>query len=153
MLFSGRKNRIRIAVVFAVLTVSAVFTACGSDEPGYYLTVNEQGAGSKDPGYLHISMEDAKWYLAERSDYILLDVRTEDEYKSGHIPGAINLPNEEIGDTEIPELPDKSKKLLVYCRTGRRSKEASEKLVKLGYTGVMEFGGITDWDGEIVTGE
>ena len=87
--------------------------------------------------------------MKKESGYIILDVRRADEYAAGHIPGAINLPNEEIGANEIPELPDKSQLILVYCRSGRRSKEASEKLVKLGYTNIVEFGGILDWKGEM----
>ena len=70
-----------------------------------------------------------------------------------HIPGAINIPNETIGTEDIPELPDKEQLILVYCRSGNRSKQASEKLVKLGYTNIVEFGGINDWTGETVSGE
>ena len=84
---------------------------------------------------------------------VLLDVRTLEEYREGHIPGAINIPNETIGDQDIPELPDKEQLILVYCRSGNRSKQASEKLVKLGYTNIVEFGGINDWTGETVSGE
>jgi rhodanese-related sulfurtransferase len=96
-------------------------------------------------------MDEAVEIMAEERGYIILDVRRPDEYASGHIPNAINVPNETIGTDEIPELPDKKQLILVYCRSGRRSKEASEKLVKLGYTNVAEFGGILDWTGEIVT--
>ena len=84
---------------------------------------------------------------------VLLDVRTPEEYREGHIPGAINIPNETIGTEDIPELPDKEQLILVYCRSGNRSKQASEKLVKLGYTNIVEFGGINDWTGETVSGE
>lgn len=98
--------------------------------------------------YRQISMEEAVEMMKKESGYIILDVRRPDEYAEGHIPGAINLPNEDIGATEIPELPDKAQLILVYCRSGRRSKEASEKLVKLGYTNIVEFGGILDWKGE-----
>lgn len=75
------------------------------------------------------------------------------EFAAGHIPKAINVPNETIGTADIPELPDKDQLIMVYCRSGRRSKEASEKLVKLDYTNIVEFGGILDWKGEIITGE
>jgi rhodanese-related sulfurtransferase len=78
-------------------------------------------------------------------------VRRPDEFATGHIPSAINIPNESIGSEEISALPDKQQLILVYCRSGRRSKEAADKLVKLGYTNVVEFGGIQDWKGEIVT--
>ena len=98
--------------------------------------------------YRQISMDEAVEMMKKESGYIILDVRRPDEYAEGHIPGAINLPNEDIGTAEIPELPDKAQLILVYCRSGRRSKEASEKLVKLGYTNIVEFGGILDWKGE-----
>ena len=105
--------------------------------------------GSSSSGYRQISMDEAVKMMKDEKDYIILDARRPDEYAEGHIPGAINVPNEEIGTTDIAELPDKSQLILVYCRSGRRSKEASEKLVKLGYTNIVEFGGILDWKGEI----
>ena len=98
--------------------------------------------------YRQISMDEAVEIMKKETGYIILDVRRPDEYAEGHIPGAINVPNEDIGDSEISELPDKTQLILVYCRSGRRSKEASEKLVKLGYTNIVEFGGILDWKGE-----
>ena len=106
-------------------------------------------AGSSSSGYRQISMDEAVKMMRDEKDYIILDVRRPDEFAEGHIPGAINVPNEEIGTTEIAELPQKSQLILVYCRSGRRSKEASEKRVKLGYTNIVEFGGILDWKGEI----
>ena len=99
--------------------------------------------------YRQISMLQAVDMMESESDYIILDVRRADEFAEGHIPGAINVANESIGTEQIPELPDKAQLILVYCRSGRRSKEASEKLVKLGYTSIVEFGGILDWKGEI----
>ena len=105
--------------------------------------------GSSSSGYRRISMDDAVKMMRDEKNYIILDVRRPDEYAEGHIPGEINVPNEEIGADEISELPDKSQLILVYCRSGRRSKEASEKLVKLGYTNIVEFGGILDYKGEI----
>ena len=102
--------------------------------------------------YRQITMDEAAEMMAEESDYIILDVRRPDEFAAGHIPNAINVPNETIGTSEIPELPNKAQLIMVYCRSGRRSKEASEKLLKLGYTNIVEFGGILDWKGEIVTG-
>ena len=88
----------------------------------------------------------------EESGYIILDVRTAEEYSEKHIPGAVNVPNEIIGSAGIPELPDKAQLILVYCRSGNRSKQAAEKLAKLGYTNIVEFGGIHDWTGETVGG-
>ena len=101
--------------------------------------------------YRQISMDEAVAMMTEKTGYIILDVRRADEFAAGHIPGAINVANESIGTDEIPELPDKDQLIMVYCRSGRRSKEATEKLVKLGYTNIVEFGGILDWKGEIVT--
>ena len=100
--------------------------------------------------YRQITMNEAVKIIEEESGYIILDVRRPDEFAAGHIPNAVNLPNENIGTTEIPELPNKEQMILVYCRSGRRSKEASEKLVKLGYSNVVEFGGILDWKGDII---
>ena len=99
--------------------------------------------------YRSITMDDAVTMMAQETGYIILDVRRPDEFAAGHIPNAINVPNESIGTDEIPELPNKDQLIMVYCRSGRRSKEASEKLVKLGYTNIVEFGGILDWKGEI----
>ena len=101
--------------------------------------------------YRQITMDEAVTMMAQETGYIILDVRRPDEFAAGHIPNAINVPNESIGTDEIPELPNKDQLIMVYCRSGRRSKEASEKLVKLGYTNIVEFGGILDWKGEIVT--
>ena len=105
--------------------------------------------GSSSLGYRQISMNEAVKMMKDEKNYIILDARSPDEYAEGHIPGAINVPNEEIGTAEIAKLPSKSQLILVYCRSGRRSKEASEKLVKLGYTNIVEFGGIQDYEGEI----
>jgi rhodanese-related sulfurtransferase len=89
--------------------------------------------------------------MEKEKDYIILDVRRPDEFAEKHIPGAINIPNEIIGTEEIKELPNKKQLILVYCRSGNRSKQASEKLVKLGYTNIVEFGGIIDWTGETIS--
>ena len=99
--------------------------------------------------YRSITMDEAVTMMSRETGYIILDVRRPDEFSAGHIPNAINVPNETIGTAEIPELPDKDQLIMVYCRSGRRSKEAGEKLVKLGYTNIVEFGGILDWKGEI----
>ncbi len=101
--------------------------------------------------YRQISMKEAVELMAEEDGYILLDVRRADEFAAGHIPGAIHVANESIGSEEIPELPDPDQLILVYCRSGNRSKQAAQKLVALGYTNIVEIGGILDWPGEIVT--
>ena len=91
--------------------------------------------------------------MKDESGYLIVDVRTPEEFAEGHIPGAINVPNEEIG-TEMPDaLPDKDQLLLVYCRRGNRSKDSSQKLADMGYTNVYEFGGIETWTGDVVTEE
>ena len=99
--------------------------------------------------YRQITMDEAVIMMEQEQGYIILDVRRPDEFAAGHIPNAINVPNESIGTDEIAELPNKNQLIMVYCRSGRRSKEASEKLVKLGYTNIVEFGGILDWKGDI----
>ena len=98
----------------------------------------------------HVSMDEIVQIMNKNTDYIILDVRTIAEYNEGHIPNAICIPNETIGSNTISELPDKEQLILVYCRSGNRSKQAAEKLKKLGYTNLIEFGGIIDWKGEIV---
>ena len=104
-----------------------------------------------EASYQQISMDEAIAIMESESDYIILDVRTTEEFADKHIPDAINIPNETIGTEDIPELPDKDQLILVYCRSGNRSKQASDKLVGLGYTNIVEFGGINDWPGETVS--
>lgn len=108
-------------------------------------------APAEEITYRQVNMDEAITMMEEGSGYIILDVRTPGEFEEKHIPGAINVANETIGTDEIPELPDKDQLILVYCRSGNRSKQASEKLVALGYTNIVEFGGINDWPGETVT--
>ena len=105
-----------------------------------------------EASYQQISMDEAIAIMESESDYIILDVRTPEEFADKHIPNAINIPNETIGTEDIPELPDKDQLILVYCRSGNRSKQASDTLVGLGYTNIVEFGGINDWPGETVSG-
>ena len=91
--------------------------------------------------------------MEEDNGHVILDVRREDEYATGHIPGAICIPNETIYKDRPEELPDLDQVILVYCRSGNRSKRAARMLYEMGYTQVYEFGGIIDWTGEIVTDE
>ena len=100
--------------------------------------------------YEQISGAQAKALMDSESGYIIIDARTQSEYDEGHIPGAILIPEYEIAARAENELPDKNQLILVYCRSGRRSKIAAEELVKLGYTNVKEFGGIIDWEYETV---
>ena len=122
-----------------ILLFALIFTGCAGI------------SNNQTKTYRSITMDEAVTMMAQENGYIILDVRRPDEFAAGHIPNAINVPNESIGTDEIPELPNKDQLIMVYCRSGRRSKEASEKLVKLGYTNIVEFGGILDWKGEIVT--
>lgn len=105
----------------------------------------------KTTGYRQVTTEEAVNIMQTEENYVILDVRTAQEFASGHIPGAVLLPNETIGTEDIPLLPDKDQLILVYCRSGNRSKQAAEKLAQLGYTNIVEFGGINSWTGEIVT--
>ena len=105
---------------------------------------------SDSANYEQISGAEAKALMDSERGYIIIDARTQEEYDQGHIPGAILIPEYEIADRAEKELHDKNQLILVYCRSGRRSKIAAEELVKLGYTNVKEFGGIIDWEYEIV---
>ena len=114
------------------------------------LTGCAQPSNSSAASYKQITQEKAKEMMAKDDGHIIVDVRRQDEYDEGHIPGALLIPNESITDKKPEELPDLNQIVLVYCRSGRRSKEASQKLADIGYTNVYEFGGINTWTGEIV---
>ena len=101
--------------------------------------------------YKQISQEQAKEMMEKDDGHVVVDVRRQDEYDAGHIPGAILIPNESINKDQPEELPDLDQIILVYCRSGNRSKQAAQKLFDMGYRNIYEFGGITDWTGEIVT--
>ena len=136
-----------IALLLA-LTMLFALAGCGaSDSEG------SDPAGSDSAGYTQISQEEAIAMMEENSGYLIVDVRTQEEFDSGHIPDAICIPNEEIGDATPAQLTDPEQMLFIYCRSGRRSKEAAQKLADLGYTNVYEIGGINTWPGEVVTGE
>ena len=120
-------------LVFLLLAVM-MLTACGQDKE------NGQGAA-----YLNITAEEAKQIMDSEEGYIILDVREQDEYDAGHIPGAILIPYTQIAEKAEEVLTDKNQLILVYCRSGRRSKIAAEALLELGYTNIKEFGGIIDW--------
>lgn len=123
----------------------------GADGPTSVFVVGKLGdeSGGDTMGYTQINMDVAKSIFEVPGEYIILDVRRADEFAEGHIPGAINVANEDIGDSDIAELPDKNQTIYVYCRSGNRSKQAAEKLVNMGYNNIIEFGGIIDWTGEI----
>ena len=109
-------------------------------------------ASQKATSFTRISMEEAKKMMGLDDGHVIVDVRTEEEYSSGHIPGAICIPNETIYKDRPSALPDLDQVILVYCRSGNRSKRSARMLYEMGYTNVYEFGGIIDWDGEIETG-
>ena len=111
------------------------------------------GCGAEDaPTYRQVSSDEAAAMMASESDYLILDVRTREEYEQGHIPGAVCVPNESIGSGELSALPRKDQLILVYCRSGNRSKQAAQKLADAGYTNIVEFGGILSWTGDTVSG-
>ena len=127
----------------------AVSIIGGADGPTSVFIAGKLGGTENMETYTSISMEEAKEAFAQEGSYIIVDVRRADEYAQGHIPGAINIANEEIIDDDPAELSDKDQLIYVYCRSGRRSQEAAAKLAALGYSNVIEFGGIMDWTGEI----
>ena len=124
-------------LVFLLLAVM-MLTACGQDKE------NDQGVV-----YVNITAEEAKQIMDTEEGYIILDARTQEEYDEGHIPAAIVISHEEITEKAEEMLTDKNQLILVYCRSGRRSKIAAEALVELGYTNIKEFGGIIDWSYEV----
>lgn len=109
-------------------------------------------AAPEAPSYRQVSQEEAKALMETEEGYILLDVRTQEEFNAQHIPGAICIPNETIGTEPPAELPNKDQLILIYCRSGNRSKQSAQKLAEMGYTNVVEFGGINSWTGETVEG-
>ncbi|MDO4492026.1 MAG: rhodanese-like domain-containing protein [Lachnospiraceae bacterium] len=149
------KKRTITGVLAAVLLITAgtvvfkknqsVSIIGGADGPTTIFITGKQEAAV----YQSISMEEAQAAFELDGSYVILDVRRADEYAEGHIPGAINIANEDIQDKEPDELPVKDQIIYVYCRSGRRSVEAATKLAALGYTNVIECGGILDWTGDI----
>ena len=129
-------KKLKGLIIMLLISLSMFgLTACGGDNKGSY----EQ-----------ITPQQAKEIIDTEQDYIIIDARTKEEFAEGHIENAILIPEYEIANRAEKELPDKEQLILVYCRSGRRSKIASEELVKLGYTNVKEFGGIIDWPYDIV---
>ena len=132
-----------------ILLLGLLLTGCGNAGNDSANVTSENSSAT----YTQISQEEAKEMMGKDDDHIVVDVRRADEYAAGHIPGAILIPNEEIGTEQPAELPDLDQIILIYCRSGNRSKQASQKLADMGYTNVYEFGGIIDWTGEVVTGD
>lgn len=134
--------------------VAAIIVAAAAAAVFFFMISKKDIADGPDMErtYTQISMDEARAMMEKDDGHIVVDVRRVDEYEEGHIPGAICIPNEEIGDKKPDALPDTDQIILVYCRSGRRSKEASQKLFDMGYTNVYEFGGILDWTWETETG-
>ena len=131
-------KKVKGLIILLLISLSLFgMTACGSEN-------------GKSSTYEQITAEQAKTIMDTEKDYIIIDARTEEEFAEGHIENAILIPEYEIARRAEKELPDKEQLILVYCRSGRRSKIASEELVKLGYTNVKEFGGIIDWPYDVV---
>jgi len=124
--------------LFFIILAVMLFTACGQTKEK-----------DREAAYMSITVEEAKKIMDSQEGYIILDVRTQEEYDEGHIPGAILIPHTEVETRAEENLPDKDQLILVYCRSGRRSKMAAEILVELGYTNIREFGGIIDWPYEV----
>lgn len=125
-------------ILILLLMAAMLLTACGK--------ANEN---DREAVYMNITAEEAKQIMDSEEGYVILDVRTQEEYDEGHIPGAVLIPNTEIEARAEEELPDKEQVILVYCRSGNRSKKAAQILVDLGYTNIREFGGIIDWPYEV----
>ncbi len=133
-------------IIFTAIVMLMIF-ACNRQN----ITRHSETQNTEDVNvsFRQITHEAAEQLMEEKEGYIILDVRTQNEYNGGHIPGAVCIPNETIDENIVTKLPDKSQMILVYCRSGRRSKLAAQKLARLGYTNVLEFGGINSWQGEI----
>ena len=134
-------------IAFLIAALPALLVGCSNPD---VTPANTTNTGSV---YTQITQAEAKEMMAREDGHVVVDVRRQDEYDAGHIPGAILIPNEDIITTPPPALPDKTRVILIYCRSGRRSKEAAQKLADMGYINVYEFGGIITWDGEITTPE
>ena len=169
-------DRKTIALAAVLLGITLLIAACGSGaDKGEGGSGDGSGAGSDAPaadeaagsssssaqdgsssagapaGYIRISADEAALMMEEQDNLVIVDVRNQSEYDEGHVPGAICIPVKKIGSEGAEKLEDKDRMILVYCRSGRRSKKAAKKLIKMGYTNVYDFGGIKDWTGEVVS--
>ena len=133
-----------------LLVAALLLTGCGSTAAEQPPVTTQPETTETREAYMNITAEEAKELMDTQENYIILDVRRQDEYDEKHIPGAILIPNEVIRERAEEELKDKDQLILVYCRSGNRSKQASEVLEELGYTYIREFGGIIDWPYEVV---
>lgn len=139
---SKRALTMRLPVLIALMLLLLI--------PGCRKETEATDGTEVNRGYIQITQEEAKSMMQQDDGHVVVDVRRRDEFDAGHIPGAILVPNESIGSEQPEALPDLDQIILIYCRSGNRSKQAAEKLSRIGYTKLYEFGGIIDWTGEIV---
>ena len=137
--------------IVCVLAMLLMLTGCMQE--GNMGVFPLDGDGMERLPYLQIDQDQAKIMMEADDGHVIVDVRRQDEYRKGHIPGAVLIPNESISVAPPAELPDKDQVILIYCRTGARSKQAAQKLADMGYTNRYEFGGIMNWTGPVVKGE
>ena len=135
------QRKLVLAVAIAAVLGVVVLVGCAASSK----------SAASSAVYRQISQQEAQSMMESESGYVIVDVRRADEFASGHIPSAINIPNESIGKAQPAELPDLDQLVMVYCRSGNRSKQAAKKLAEMGYTNIVEFGGINTWPGEVVT--
>ncbi len=143
----------------AVMAIFMVFPACSSK--GSTSSIISSGTASDESkalaesgssgGYHKLTAEEAKAMMDGSEDIIVVDVRTQEEYDEGHIPNSVLIPNETITQTPPEQLPDKDATILIYCRSGNRSRQAAENLLAMGYTNIYDFGGIRDWPYDVIT--
>ena len=138
-----KKNKKWLLAVIAAGVLTAALSACGQDKTGQDTKAAQEDTVKAE--YKKITAEEAKERMDKDDKVVILDVRTEEEYQAGHVPGAIVIPNETISSEPLEELPDMDQEILVYCRSGNRSAQAAKKLAEAGYTQVYDFGGIIDW--------
>ena len=143
--------KIRKIVLLIIIGIFSVFgfscSKTGNEKQD--LVMSKEGKTGKKAEYKKITSDEAK-KMMETQKAIVVDVRTLEEYNEGHIPNAISVPLETIENEAEAKLKNKDDLILVYCRSGRRSREAALKLIEKGYTNVIDFGGINDWNGEVV---
>ena len=136
----------KIVMLFCLSILTLGICGCGSAQ-------TSEATEGKDPAmatFQRVNSDEAAKMMAAEQGYLIVDVRTAGEYADGHIPNAINIPNESIHTTPPKELPDKAQKIFVYCRSGARSQQAAQKLANMGYTNIVEMGGINNWHGDVV---
>lgn len=145
------KKNIIIAIIIIAVLICIGFLIYTTNNKNKITKSNSTATtnAAKTNEIRHVSMDDIVKIMEDNKDYVIVDVRTPDEYKEGHIPNAINIPNETINETVYNKLKDKNQLILIYCRSGSRSRQAAYKMQKLGYTNLVDFGGIINWKGKI----